>query len=153
VRVRDGRAALLREDRRFDVIEVDALYPWRAGSGMLYSQEFYELCARRLKPRGVLCVWGPTQRAQDTFRRVFPRILIIPDLKILVGSGQPLERETEVWVQRLRSERLRQYLHPVDPEQAVRFLEDVVMVGHKRAYRLLSPNRDLLPWDEFSFRY
>ena len=35
--------------------------PDSAGSGNLYSVEFFELCARRLKPGGVLCSQKPTR--------------------------------------------------------------------------------------------
>jgi hypothetical protein len=70
----DGRHALLREARTYDVIELDALRPQAAYSGNLYSLEFYRLCAKRLSPGGLMCTWAPTWRVHQTFRRVF-RIL------------------------------------------------------------------------------
>jgi SAM-dependent methyltransferase len=62
----DGRRALQREDRRYDLIEVDALYLTSAGSGNLYSIEFFEECARKLKPGGhrLLAEAEPARGAQ-----------------------------------------------------------------------------------------
>jgi spermidine synthase len=70
--VADGRHALESEARRYDLIEVDALRPQSAGSGNLYSLEFFSACARRLKPGGVVCTWSPTPRVYSAFRRAFP---------------------------------------------------------------------------------
>src|SRR6185369_14320238 len=39
--VADGRHALALEDRRYDVIEADAILPKTALSGLLNSQEFF----------------------------------------------------------------------------------------------------------------
>ncbi len=58
--VADGRHALSSEATRYDVIEVDALRPQSAGSGNLYSVEFFEACAARLAPGGLVCTWSPT---------------------------------------------------------------------------------------------
>ena len=64
-------------DAGYDVIEVDALRPYHASSGNLYSLEFFERSARKLKPGGIMCSWGPTPRAQATFVQAFPYVLDI----------------------------------------------------------------------------
>ena len=62
IEVADGRRALQREDRLYDLIEVDALYLTSAGSGNLYSIEFFQECARKLKPGGLVCSQKPSRR-------------------------------------------------------------------------------------------
>jgi spermidine synthase len=56
----DGRRFLERTRQEFDVITIDPPPPVEAaGSSLLYSREFYELAARRLRPGGVLQQWVP----------------------------------------------------------------------------------------------
>ena len=59
-------------ERRYDVIEVDALYLTSAGSGNLYSVEFFELCAKRLKPGGLVCSQKPAGASGLTFAEASP---------------------------------------------------------------------------------
>jgi spermidine synthase len=63
----DGRAFLRRTDRRFDIIEADALRPGSAYSGNLYSVEYFELLRARLRPGGLAVTWAPTDRVERTF--------------------------------------------------------------------------------------
>ena len=51
MRFRDGRMALRLEDRRYDVVEADALEPHMAHSGNLYSREFFEPRAHQAQAR------------------------------------------------------------------------------------------------------
>ena len=53
MRLEDGRRALEAGAARYDVIETDAIWPESAGSGNLYSVEFFSACARRLRPGGL----------------------------------------------------------------------------------------------------
>lgn len=98
MRFRDGRMALRLEDRRYDVVEADALEPQMAHSGNLYSREFFELARNRLKPGGLLCSYAPTARTRRTFAAVFPYALDIdvPDLAtLMIGSNEPLHLDRE----------------------------------------------------------
>ena len=71
----DGRNALMRSERRYDVIEADALRPHSAYSGNLYSLEFFQAAGRRLKSGGLMCTWAPTRRTRRTFTQAFPYVL------------------------------------------------------------------------------
>jgi len=84
----DGRRDLAISEERFDVIEADALMPRTAGSGLLYSMEFFELVRSRLAPGGLAVQWAPTPRTIDTFVSVFPYVLL--HRGVLVGSDQPI---------------------------------------------------------------
>ena len=143
----DGRNALELEPTLYDVIELDALRPRSAYAGNLYSQEFYRLCARRLKPGGVMCSWGPTSRTRTTFARVFRHMVASDDGLILVGGNDPIAVDASAWQQRLnvssrylgapRTDELEHVLRRVGPlnPDAISSREDL--------------NHDLDPRDEF----
>ncbi|MHC5115196.1 MAG: spermidine synthase [Planctomycetota bacterium] len=57
--VMDGRAWLRRTTRRYDVVTLEPMPPNFAGVNSLYSQEFYEIVASRLKPGGLVAQWLP----------------------------------------------------------------------------------------------
>jgi SAM-dependent methyltransferase len=146
VEVADGRNALEREQALYDLIEADALRPWTAYSGNLYSQEFFARCARRLKPGGVMCTWAPTPRVRRTFARVFPGAVAVG--AILVGGREPIAIDQETWAARLREDPVVAHLGPLAVRRVIRAL--------RGAERVAPPppgsdaNRDLHPRDEFS---
>jgi spermidine synthase len=55
----DGRAWLRRMDRTYDVVTLEPMPPNFAGVNALYSKEFYETVASRLRPSGVVAQWIP----------------------------------------------------------------------------------------------
>jgi hypothetical protein len=141
----DGRHALQLDERRYDLIEADALWPWSAYSGNLYSLEFFDLCARRLKPGGVVCTWAPTPRIAQTFARVFPQAVDVGG--ILVGSLDPLPLDIPAWTERARSPEVRAHLGRHASRGLLRALRGA---RHLTPQRGLSINRDLNPRDEFA---
>ena len=86
--VDDGRRFLKRTGDAFDVIVIDPPPPLTsAGSGMLYSVEFYREAARRLNPGGVLQQWIPASGGYlvnaflRSIRAVFPHAKVLPGLE------------------------------------------------------------------------
>jgi spermidine synthase len=64
--VDDGRRFLERSGEQYDVITIDPPPPiMAAGSSLLYSQEFYEVVKRRLRPDGILQQWVPWVPGDD----------------------------------------------------------------------------------------
>ena len=104
----DGRIHLMRGDRRYDIIEADALRPGSAYSGNLYSDEYFRLARARLKPKGLVATWAPTARVRNTFVRVFPYVMSFPGI-ILVGSETPIEFDRGAIAARLADPRVRHY--------------------------------------------
>ena len=49
----------------YDVIITEPSNPWTMGVGDVFSREFYELAARRLKPGGLVCQWFHTYEMED----------------------------------------------------------------------------------------
>jgi len=73
--VDDGRRYLERTSQQFDVITIDPPPPVEAaGSGLLYTQEFYDVIRRRLRPDGILQQWLPD--GDDEVRAAVTRALV-----------------------------------------------------------------------------
>ena len=95
--VMDGRAWLRRTDRDYDVITLEPMPPNFAGVNALYSIEFYEILASRLRPGGIVAQWLPmhlvstahSEAIARTFLDVFPDSILwidpITNTGILVG--------------------------------------------------------------------
>jgi predicted membrane-bound spermidine synthase len=141
----DGRNALERDNARYDVIETDATFPYSAYSGNLYSAEFFQACARRLNPGGVMCTWAPTPRVYATFCRAFPHVMALAGGAFLVGSNEPLMVDVPGWRARLVEPSTFGYLGEDLFHEVLDRLETAKAANPPD----LEPNRDLFPRDEF----
>ncbi len=95
LRIDDGRNHLLVTERKYDVITADVILPIYAGSGNLYSAEYFRLMRRVLKPGGLVLQWVAGTDAEyrtiaRTFLSVFPEATAWMDGTLLVGSVEPL---------------------------------------------------------------
>jgi predicted membrane-bound spermidine synthase len=92
--VGDGRRELVLAERKFDIIEADAIQPWRSRSGMLYSQEFFQEVRSHLAEGGIFVEWDVGYSIQQTFRNVFPYVMkvgLARNLSVLIGSDLPVQ--------------------------------------------------------------
>jgi predicted membrane-bound spermidine synthase len=146
IRLEDGRRALeaLRGEG-FDAIETDAIWPESAGSGNLYSLEFFETCARRLRAGGLMCTWAPTPRVRATFRTVFPHVLDVDSGVILIGSRYPIQIDVPAWEARLQQSAA--YLGELRAQAVLDRLHTLLPAAGPIEGL---PNRDLFPRDEFA---
>ena len=115
----DTRVRLWREDARtvlklnpqlYDVIIAQPSNPWTVGIGSVFSREFYELSAHRLKPGGIMAQWFHVYEMHDgivslvlrTFSSVFPYVEIWDpgggDV-VMLGSLQPWPTGPEIFRQ------------------------------------------------------
>ena len=97
----DAKSYFASQNRKFDLILSEPSNPWMVGVGSVFSREFYELCASRLKDGGIMTQWfhvyemhdGIVQLVFHTFATVFPHVELwdpgTGDL-ILLGSQKPL---------------------------------------------------------------
>jgi spermidine synthase len=93
----DGRNHLLLTHRRYDVIISEPTNPWISGVGDLFTQEFFRMARRSLKPGGLMCAWFHTYNMGDsdvramvaTFVSVFPEasLWLINDGDIILLGG------------------------------------------------------------------
>jgi spermidine synthase len=150
IRVADGRIALGEGGARYDIIEADAQWPVVAYAGNLYSVEFFQLCARHLKPGGLVVTWAPTPRVYASFVTALPHVLGNGDRTILVGSNEPLEPDVETWTGRLNSPEMTAYLGPEGVSRTLSLLK-TLRPYHRSGRRQLERhmNFDLFPRDEF----
>jgi spermidine synthase len=100
----DARHYVLTSKEKFDVITSDPIHPWVKGSAALYTQEYFELLKRHLKPGGVITQWVPLYESDltvvkseiATFLTVFPEATIWANLQnqrgydlVIVGRETP----------------------------------------------------------------
>ena len=154
LRLGDGRAAIMQGEKKYDVIEADALLPYSAYAGNLYSLEYFVLLRNRLKPGGFAVTWAPTARVSRTFLKAFPFVLVFHFGPIFVGSNEPIEYDVRTIRQRLDNHLTSSYYSEVgiDPESLKRTLTttrvDVITPDFDR-YLLTDLNLDLFPKDEY----
>jgi spermidine synthase len=80
LRFNDARNALLVEDTLYDLIVSQPSHPWLAGSGTLFTREFFTIISSRLRPGGVFGQWVNLFNMDDvtlgailkSFYEVFP---------------------------------------------------------------------------------
>ncbi|NWF80542.1 MAG: fused MFS/spermidine synthase [Chloroflexi bacterium] len=149
--VGDGRRELAHTAARFDVIQADAIQPWRAGSGLLYSREFFEQARTRLAAGGFMAQWTPTERTGTTFRQVFPYGVAIGTFMV-IGANEPVAFDQATILARLDDPHVRTHLERggVDPERIREFIQtQPVTFWSPATPRGGEVNTDLLPRDEY----
>jgi len=104
----DGRNFLLLTDEKYDVIMADAIRPRAAGSGALYSYEYYRLARGALDDGGVMVQWIDTQIPDNqyrtllrTFLEAFPHVTGWAGGALFVGSERPYRVDPAAVAQRL----------------------------------------------------
>ena len=146
--VADGRNALARSDPRFDVIEMDALFPSSPFSGNLYSLEFFRLCASRLRPGGLMCAWSPKPRVTATFMAAFAHVVEMRQGQLLVGSNEPIDIAADAWRARASSPEVTSYLGVNNARKLAEAL-GTARTAEAVAVAAGDLNHDLFPRDEF----
>ncbi len=125
--VGDGRRELVLTDQKFDIIEADAIQPWRSRAGMLYSQEFFQEVRAKLKPGGFFVEWNVGSGTYETMLNVFPHVTSVgigKDLWILLGSDRPVEFNKQKLLTRLDLPQVEDFLQKAGINVA-RFRNDV----------------------------
>jgi len=145
VTIEDARNYVLATDRRYDVILSDSIHPRFTGNGMLYTVDYFEICARILEPDGVFSTWLPTAYLGDeefrtivrSIRTVFPHVLIwymnntIEGYTIVMGSRTPLRTDAVRLAERMAHPALAADLREVRIEDVYDLLDCIVMGGDR----------------------
>jgi len=120
---RDARRFLALTDQRYDVVILNLPEPTNAQLNRYYSREFFEIAARRLKPRGVFSYalsggggasLNPARAAYlalsfNTLRQVFPEVSVFPGEQVRFFASPTsgaLVTDPEVLVARLKERHL-----------------------------------------------
>jgi predicted membrane-bound spermidine synthase len=104
----DARTVLKLKPQQYDIIISEPSNPWVAGIGSVFSQEFYQIAANRLKEGGIMAQWFHIYEMHDgivflvlrTFASVFPYVEVWDALDgdiILLGSKQPWKSSPDVF--------------------------------------------------------
>jgi hypothetical protein len=101
--------------KQYDVIISEPSNPWMVGVASVFTREFYQLAASRLKPGGIMAQWFHNYEMDDrnvnvvlrTFGTVFPNMEVwdvdFGDIVIL-GSDRPWRSNAEVYGRALELE-------------------------------------------------
>jgi len=112
IHIQDGRTFTRWTKNKYDVITLEPMSPIQAGTVNLYSREFYQLAANRLKKDGLMMQWLPlhlvgpddAKSILKTFQEVFPHTSIwnsfLTRIVLLVGSKE------EITLDKIRFEEL-----------------------------------------------
>ncbi len=113
----DGRSHLTYTNQTYDVITADPIHPFVAGSGNLYSEDFYRIARSRLTPGGIFCQWLPlgavSPEALDTMlatlRGVFPHLAVFTFFGegVVLASAEPLRIPWSEFAERFASPPVR----------------------------------------------
>jgi spermidine synthase len=133
----DGRNFLLTTRDRFDVITADPVHPWFSGAGYLYTREYFDLAASRLRPGGVMCQWLPIYELDEanlrsivrTFAGSFAHVLVwLTHYDAhLVGSDSPFTVDEAELARRIARPEIEADLRQVEMGSARDFLSFFLM--------------------------
>jgi hypothetical protein len=147
----DGRRTLAKEERRYDIIEADAILPEASHSGLLYSAEFLGQVRERLAPGGLYVQWAPTERAVETFAAVFPHTMLLMPVGVLIGSNDPIPFDAERLAAAFRDAATAEHLrrgNDAFSDWTSLFAEPPI-VWSPGSPRAEAPLTDVFPRDEF----
>jgi spermidine synthase len=121
LRVDDGRNYMMLTWRRYDVVTADIMIPIFAGSGNLYSAEYFRLMRSVMNPGGIALQWVAGTEAEyktiaRTFLSVFPETTAWVGGGLLVGSVEPLRLRRSDFDWKLKMPGRAQGLHDLNVE-------------------------------------
>lgn len=140
--IQDGRNHLLTTQKLYDVITSEPPPPRTAFTVNLYTQEYYELQKKRLKPGGIAAQWIPLHSQGEeevamhfrTFRSVFPYTmgwLSVANEMLLIGSDQPIRIDFEKLKVRLEEPEVKKALADIEISNVFSFLSNIWLLDEQ----------------------
>lgn len=142
----DGRNHLALTDTTYDVIISEPSNPWIAGVADLFTEEFFQLCRRRLAPGGLACVWLQSYSQNEqlfrsvvrTFHDTFPHMMIVESISmadyLLIGSVEPIRTPYTTFAERFRDPQVAVDLRRANITEPLDFLKRIVMSNDVEQY-------------------
>jgi spermidine synthase len=161
--INDGRSFLRHTDKHYAAIVSDDTHPHSYDSWILFTREFYELCARCLDARGIFCQWLPLhglaprqfRTILSTVRQVFPEATLWTVDRaycLMIAGKEPLVLDPHRLAAVLNRKDLRPFLNPVGLDNPYAVLNAFV-AGPHGLNGLLSDedliNTDDRPYNQF----
>jgi len=159
----DARTVLKLSPQKYDVILSEPSNPWMVGVASVYTREFFELAASRLKPGGLMTQWFHTYEMDDanvdlvlrTFRTVFPEMEIWDVAEgdiVILGSDRPWNSSPRNFRRAIEFEGPRRDLALIGLETPVGLLARRI-ASQRTAYAIATPGpiqRDDFPILEYA---
>ncbi|MDZ7896611.1 MAG: fused MFS/spermidine synthase [Arcicella sp.] len=149
--LKDGRFEIQNNDKKYDIIEADALRPRSSYSGNIYSKEYFEVLSNKLKKGGIVATWMPTNRVKDTFVGVFPYVYEIGGF-LLIGSNQSFTPKAEMIAERLSNHFTKTHFQKanIDVQNAVnQYISKIETIQNGKTESREDINTDMFPKDEY----
>ncbi len=132
----DGRGFLFKTSARYDIITSNAVHPRLSNN--IYTQDFYELCKKRLKPGGIMCQWAtPNWINELEFKaqvKAFVSVYKYCQLwylneysTILIGSDEPIRIDYQLISERFRNTKVRDDLKNIMMNEPYEFVSQFSM--------------------------
>ncbi len=143
ISIEDARNFVATTARRYDVILSDSIHPRFTGNGLLYTKDYYELCARVLNEDGIVSTWLPTsalgvgefKAIVRSMRASFPHLLLwymnntVEGYTILMGRRIPFAVDFDALERRVAETKLSAELAFVHLENVYDLLDCVAISG------------------------
>jgi spermidine synthase len=93
VRIVDARSHVAVTDQTYDLILSDSTHPRFRGNASLYTRDYFALCARRLRPGGIVSTWLPLYgMAVDDIRGILKSMnAVFPHVQVWYPNSEPNE--------------------------------------------------------------
>ena len=121
----DARTVLKLRKQKYDVIITEPSNPWFVATGSVFSKQYYELAASRLKPGGIMAQWFQIYETKGdivklvlrTFSSVFPYVEVWDTAAgdiVMLGSNEPWPTGPAVFSKGFAIPRVRTDLEMID---------------------------------------
>lgn len=120
----DARHYIMTTSETFDIITSDPIHPWVKGAAMLYTNEYFELCRKRLNPGGMITQWVPLYESSTetvkselaTLFSVFPEASLWGNDTaryggydvVVLAQEEPLKVDLDDLIERLKRDEYRE---------------------------------------------
>ncbi len=163
--IEDGRNLILTHNKKYDVIISQPSNPWQSGNANLFTSDFYELSAKRLKDDGIFCQWiglydittENLRIAVNTFLKTYPNTLAFNSKTdmILIGGAHDLTIDYLNLEEKLKNPRIKKTLDQLKIHTAADLIAKHFMFSDKTLRHFSKESRinsDDLPILEYSFK-
>lgn len=149
----DARHVLLMEPRRYDVILSQPSHTWRAGSGALFSREYFQLVQSRLNQGGLFGIWLNLFQMDSTTLRAlfkaffdeFPKgVVLINNTSaelLLFGSTEALVLDYDQVAARLRQPAIKIFAHAINVATPNNILNNYYLFTSEEALAIAGDSR------------
>ncbi len=145
----DARSYVAATERRYDLILSDSIHPRFRGNATLYTRDYFALCARRLRPGGIVSTWLPLYGLSNadvrcvlaSLHSVFPHVQVwypnaLPNENtVILASMLPLRIDAARIRDRLARQPIAADLAEVGLGSTLRLL-DCFLLGDRAVDRL-----------------